>query len=237
MKMFKFTIIIVAIGLVALLGYFIIRSTIHPIRYLKLAEWMRDPQEHPDWAISAGEHCNDAPFAMPTDGLIGYIWGDSFRIGHSHQGIDIFAGTEAGVTPVYAAYDGYLTRLDDWKSSLIIRIPDDPLDPGQQIWTYYTHLADQAGASYISEQFPPGTYEVFVKAGTFLGYQGNYSGTPNHPVGVHLHFSVVKDDGNGGFLNELDIKNTLDPSPYFGLDLNAKTNSDTIPVCNTSSAP
>lgn len=237
MKMFKFTIILVAIGLVALLGYFLIRSTIHPARYLKFAEWMRNPQDHPDWAISTGDHCNDAPFAMPTDGLIGFIWGDSFRIGHSHQGIDIFAGMEAGITPVYAAYDGYLTRLDDWKSSLIIRIPDDPLQPGRQIWTYYTHLADQTGDSYISEQFPPGTHEVPVKAGTFLGYQGNYSGTPNHPVGVHLHFSIVKDDGSGSFLNELEIKNTLDPSPYFGLDLNAKTNSDTIPVCRSTAAP
>jgi hypothetical protein len=34
---------------------------------------------------------------------------------------------------------------------------------------------------------------------------------------MHLHFSVVKDDGHGKFLNELRIENTLDPSPYLGL--------------------
>jgi murein DD-endopeptidase MepM/ murein hydrolase activator NlpD len=138
---------------------------------------------------------------------------------------------------VYAAYDGYLTRLDSWKSSLIIRIPDDPLQPGRQIWTYYTHMADENGNSYISAEFPAGTKEVFVKAGTLLGYQGNYSGTPNHPVGVHLHFSVVKDNGKGNFLNELDKSNTLDPSPYFGLPLNSQTNTDTVPVCPITEQP
>lgn len=34
---------------------------------------------------------------------------------------------------------------------------------------------------------------------------------------MHLHFSIVKDDGNGRFLNELRIENTLDPSPYLRL--------------------
>jgi hypothetical protein len=53
-----------------------------------------------------------------------------------------------------------------------------------------------------------------------LGYQGDYSGEPGKPVGVHLHFSIVKDNGNGTFLNELEINNTLDPSPYLGLTLN-----------------
>ncbi len=237
MKMLKTIVILLAVGLVGLFGYYFLRNTLRPARYLKFYEWMRDPQAHADWAIESGERCGDAPFVMPTDGLVGFIWGDSFKIGHKHQGIDIFGGGEAGQTPVYAAYDGYLTCQEDWKSSLIIRIPNDPLQPGRQIWTYYTHLADKNGNSYISEAFPPGTQEVFVKAGTFLGYQGNYSGTPNNPVGVHLHFSLVMDNGSGKFMNELDIRNTLDPSPYFGLPLNSKTNTDTIPVCSTAPAP
>lgn len=237
MKILKTFLILFAVSLVILIGYLVIRNVFRPARFLHVMEWIRNPQTHSEWAISAGEYCGDAPFAMPTDGLVGFIWGDSFKIGHKHQGIDIFGGTEAGLTPVYAAYDGYLTRLDTWKSSLIMRIPDDPLHPGQQIWTYYTHLADEAGESFIVEDFPPGTQEIFVKAGTLLGYQGNYSGTPNHPTGVHLHFSVVKDDGSGNFLNELEIKNTFDPSPYFGLPLNSKNNSDTIPICPLSNNP
>jgi hypothetical protein len=64
-----------------------------------------------------------------------------------------------------------------------------------------------------------------------LGYQGDYSGDPNNPVGVHLHFSIVLDDGQGSFRNELKIENTLDPSPYLGLALNSDQNASQVVVC------
>ena len=170
-------------------------------------------------------------FSLPTNGYIGFLWNDSFRPGHHHTGLDIFGGTDNGITPIYAAYDGYLTRQSDWKSTVIIRIPSDPLQPDRQIWTYYTHMADEQGNDFISEDFPPGTSEVFVKAGTLLGYQGNFSGTPGNPTGVHLHFSIVKDDGDGQFLNETILENTIDPSPYFNIILNANQSPPEIPVC------
>jgi hypothetical protein len=201
------------------------------LRSRRVIAWIRRPERHPDWSMEARSRCGDAPFVLPTEGYIGYLWGDSFRPGHQHQGIDIFGGTKPGQTPVYAAYAGYLHRLPDWKSTLIIRIPEDPLHPDRQIWTYYTHLADPAGRSLIDEAFPPGTSEVFVEQGTFLGYQGNYSGTPGSPTGVHLHFSIVRDDGQGRFTNEAKIRNTIDPSPYFNLPLNASQNKNTIPLC------
>ena len=157
------------------------------------------------------------------------------RAAHRHQGIDIFGPTGPdglGETTVIAAYSGYLTRLPTWHSAVIIRIPQDPLEPGRQIWTYYTHMADADGASFIDPVFPPGTSEVFVAAGTHLGYQGNYSADPSNPTGLHLHFSIVLDDGKGGFKNELEIQNTLDPSPYLGFDVNAKTVGEAIAVCS-----
>jgi hypothetical protein len=132
---------------------------------------------------------------------------------------------------VIAAYPGYLTRMPDWKSTVIVSVPEDPLRPGRQIWAYYTHMADPQGNSFVSPDFPPGSEEVFVEAGTLLGYQGNYSGDPFNPVGVHLHFSIVLDDGQGKFRNELEIGNTLDPSPYLGLPLNASQNRGEVPVC------
>jgi hypothetical protein len=201
-------------------------------RTRSVIEFIRNPKSHSDLIIPALSQCNDSPFMFPTSGMIGFIWDDSFRPGHRHQGIDIFSESEIGETPVYAAFDGYLTRQPDWVSTVIIRIPSDPLNPDRQVWTYYTHMADPKGESFIDEAFPPGTAEKFVRAGTLLGYQGNYSGTPGNPTGVHLHFSIVKDDGNGQFMNELDIHNTLDPSPYFGLPLNAKENPDQIPLCD-----
>lgn len=195
-------------------------------RSLRVVQFIRNPQSHEEWKTEAKSQCEGAPFIFPTEGYIGYLWNDSFKVGHRHQGIDIFPGGEPGVTAVFAAYDGYLTREDGWKSTVIIRIPDDPLNPGQQIWTYYTHMADVDGNSTLSAQFPAGTSEVFVEAGTFLGFVGNYSGTAGSPTGVHLHFSIVKDDGDGNYENELEIGNTLDPSAYFGMTLNAGENPE-----------
>jgi murein DD-endopeptidase MepM/ murein hydrolase activator NlpD len=190
-------------------------------RTSRLLTFLRDPQAHPEWNLQPGDRCGAAPFAYPTRGMVGFVWDDSFNPGHRHQGIDLFGGEAPGLTPVYAAYAGYLSRQTDWKSTLIIRIPSDPLQPDRQIWTYYTHLADADGTSFIEPDFPPGTLEKFVEAGTLLGYQGNYSGNVGRPVGVHLHFSIVLDSGQGRYLNELEIENTLDPSPYFGRYLNA----------------
>lgn len=207
-------------------GYY---STIRRSR--QVFDFLRNPGLHQEWVIPALTRCGEAPFVMPTTGFIGFLWDESFRPGHRHQGIDIFAGREVGETPVYAAFDGYLTRLPEWKSSVIIRIPSDPLQPNRQIWAYYTHMADQAGRSLIVDEFPPGTAEIFVTAGTLLGYQGNFSGSPNAPTGIHLHFSIVKDNGTGMFMNELEIGNTLDPSPYFGMALNGKINENHIPGC------
>jgi len=200
-------------------------------RLLAFRTWIRNPTSRPEWKMAAGSQCGSAPFIFPTDGFVGFLWGDSFRPGHSHQGIDIFAGRDVNITPVINAYPGYLTRLPDWKSTVIVRVPSDPLNPNDQIWLYYTHMADQFGNSFISDEFPPGTSEKFIEAGRYLGMQGDYSGDPNNPVGVHLHFSIVEDDGNGQFKNELEIKNTLDPSPYLGLHLNAYNNRDQVPLC------
>jgi len=48
---------------------------------------------------------------------------------------------------------------------------------------------------------------------------------------VHLHFSIVLDDGAGFLRNELNIRNTLDPSPYLGMQVNANRAGKQVPVC------
>lgn len=223
---------IVVVAIVAALAFFFWKGRPSGFRAAQVFAWIRDPASRRDIVISAGNRCGNAPFIFPTTGVVGFLWDDSFRIGHRHQGIDIFAGTGINVTDVIAAYGGYLTRLPDWKSSVIVRVPNDPLDPARQIWVYYTHMADAIGNSYISSEFPPGTSEKVVEAGTFLGRQGDFSGDPNNPVGVHLHLSIVR-DRDGHFANELDINNTYDPSPYFGLALNSQQNPDRIPTCES----
>ncbi len=224
------SIVIVAVITAGITAYYLYRP--NAARLIKFRQWMNNPAAHTSWKLAAGSQCGSAPFLFPTDGMVGFLWGDMMGKLHRHQGIDIFAGTDINITKVIAAYPGYLSRLPDWKSSVIVRVPDDPLQPGRQIWLYYTHMADQNGNSFISAEFPVGTSEKYIEAGTLLGYQGDYSGDPNNPVGVHLHFSVVKDDGTGHFKNELDINNTYDPSPYLGLSLNADQNPDQVPVCS-----
>jgi len=194
-------------------------------------DYIRAPQDHSDWELEALSRCGDAPFVLPTHGFIGYLFNDSFTPLKLHTGLDIFGGKQVGQTPVYAPYDGFLTRELDWKSSLILRIPRDPLDPDQQVWVYMAHLADPEGNSLIVAAFPPGTQEAAVKQGDLLGYQGNYSGYPGSPTGIHLHISIVRDDGEGKYLNELHIENTMDPSPYFGMPLNAASALKSSPVC------
>lgn len=212
--------------------WFIRRSTFgSTLRDQRLIAYLNHPEEHQDWVVEAGQRCGDAPFIMPTRGYIGYLRNDSFRPFHHHSGLDIFAGTNPGLTPVYAAADAYLTRKEDWKSTVILRLPDDPLQAGRTIWLYYTHMADPMGEPLIDSAFPPGSSEVFVPAGTLLGYQGNFSGAPGTPTGVHLHFSIVLDDGGGSFLDERKIENTLDPSPYLGFALDARSNKDGFGLC------
>jgi hypothetical protein len=228
---------IVAVGGLLVVGLLVYRTLRSPSsqRWLRYRAYLQNRSDFQDVLLHPGMHCDGSPFAFPTTGVIFGLWGESYRPGHIHAGVDIFAGTEPGVTPIYAAYPGYLTRKSDWLSTVIIRHPSDPLEPGRQIWTYYTHMASEDGKqSFVSEAFPPGTEEVFVEAGTFLGYQGNYSGTPDNPTGLHLHFSVVKDDGNGNFLNELEIANTYDPSPYLNLAVNDRENPEGFPVCRGS---
>ena len=226
------SIVVVAILTAGYSAYRLYRP--NPARIDHFRRWIREPASHPDWKLSAGSQCGAAPFLFPTDGMVGFLWGDSFRPGHTHQGIDIFAGTDVGVTPVVSAYPGYLSRLSDWKSTVIVRVPSNPLNPGTQIWLYYTHMADEQGNSFISADFPAGTAEKFVEAGTFLGYQGDYSGDPGNPVGVHLHFSIVQDDSSGKFKNELEIGNTYDPSPYLGIPVNGYENRNNVPLCDPS---
>ena len=196
---------------------------------------LRDPRNQ-DFATWAGNNsaekaplitvqrtpCPGAPFILPTDGFIGLLYSDPrgpYSASRRHQGIDIFTDLAPGQQPIYAAYDGYITREADWTSTVIQRVPGDPLNPDQQIWIYYTHMADEDGNDFIEPAFERGTRELFVEQGTLLGYVGNFDGNKPSRIWTHLHLSVVQDN-NGLYANEYYIDNTLDPSPYLGIDVN-----------------
>jgi peptidoglycan LD-endopeptidase LytH len=229
--------IIILTILLILLIYVVLRAVSFMIspRNSNFLLWLRgDSADRESLVTVQRDKCEGAPFILPADGYIGLLYGDPrgpYSASNPHQGIDIFSDAEPGVIPVYAAYDGYLTREPDWRSAVILRVPDDPLNPGVQVWLFYTHMADREGNSFIVDSFPPGTSEMFVQQGTLLGYTGDYNGNSPRTIWVHLHFSIVKDDGSGQYLNELHFENTLDPSPYLGLPVNyACTEIDTSPI-------
>ena len=222
LKRKRFWIVVTVILVVNVVMAYLIYQDLQSNSNDEIARWFREPGNRAALNTVNAQPCADAPFLLPSPGFIGLLWRDPARpynLLRRHTGIDIFGDGGPGEVPVVAAYEGYLTRLDDWRSTVIIR-HDDPLQPGRTIWTYYTHMASENGEqSFIIEDFPPGTREVFVEQGALLGYQGTFSGS-GPPVGLHVHMSIVTSDEDGTFRNEAVLGNTLDPSPYFGLPLN-----------------
>jgi murein DD-endopeptidase MepM/ murein hydrolase activator NlpD len=217
------------IGFVAL--YFISsRVASQSLSYIQ--QWFGDSRNRPA-LINERVACPNAPFLLPSTGLIGLLWDDPtipYNILNPHTGLDIFGDGAPGSIPIYAAYDGFLSRQADWVSTVIIRHAD-PLVAGRTIWTYYTHMASEGGESYVVSAFPAGSSEIPVAKGQLLGYQGLYS--PGRPIGLHLHFSIVLSAPEGGFLNEARIANTIDPSPYFGMDLDNSLQPVRPIICRT----
>ena len=223
-RLFRTIFLIFIIGALLLLAALFLNRSLGGGRASQFLAWAGGDQATRAALITvARDACPGAPFVLPADGFIGLLYADPngpYSTAAPHQGIDIFSSTEPGITPVYAAYDGYVTREPEWRSTLIQRVPDDPLQSGRQIWLYYTHMADEQGNDFIEDAFPPGAREVWVEQGTLLGYTGDYNGGALRDVWVHLHFSIVQDDGRGQYTNELEFTNTIDPSPYLGLAVN-----------------
>lgn len=234
--LFAAVVLLIAVGAVA---WWVFRPAefVTSGRVRRLQGWIYDASLFPDWGIEMGQRCGDAPMLFPTTGFIGVEYGDSFRPGHNHSGFDIFSPAgEENITPIIAAYDGYLTREADWFSTVIIQHPEftqeyPELAQGETLWTYYTHMGSTDGTmSFVSDEFPAGTYNKFVEAGTLLGFQGRWSGTPDSPTGLHLHFSIVKSTADGGFDDETDYRNTYDPVAFLGVE----RNSEGVLICPSS---
>ncbi|MEM7335130.1 MAG: M23 family metallopeptidase [Chloroflexota bacterium] len=224
-KWLRWTLLVGLLAVAAVFSYISLASRNFRTRVSRIGPFMSNPADYDDWVLIGGERCGNAPFLIPSSGYLGVAWNDGVAPLYQHTGFDFFSPDGAdNVTPIYAVYDGFLTREDHWRSAVIIRHPDFDELPAivgdEKIWTYYTHMASQDGTeSFISEEFPRGTREKFVEAGTLLGYQGSWAGTAERDMSRHLHLSIVKSDNNGAYLNETEIANTFDPTPFFGLTM------------------
>jgi len=182
------------------------------------------------------EACPGAPWRLPSRGDMG-MWWITYQLGIMGEGYE-------NQVPVYAVADGLLTRRPDWNSAVAIQ-HDDPVRPGEKVWSFYGDIASgENDESFIVPDFPPGSEGVPVKTGQLLGYQGAWSGSPGSPIWTHLHFAVVPALEDGSFPSEIvglvpeeefspeeipllpeeaepssreaEIEFALDPSPYLG---------------------
>ena len=144
-------------------------------------------------------------WGTPTSGEFGVYW--------NTRQIFIYGANEFGTVPVYAVADGLLYRFEGWDGAVAIQ-HDDPLNPGEKVWTFYGDMLHPwNGDDYVLEKFPQGSEAVPVQQGDLLGYQGSQfsSGAPNR---AHLHFAVVPAAADGSFLTEW-LTLTGAPFDYF----------------------
>lgn len=180
----------------------------------------RDPETDPPAGIEA---CPDAPWRLPARSELGLWWFDR-RLAFMGEGYE-------NSVPVYAVADGLLTRHTAWRDAVAIQ-HDDPLRPGQKVWTLYAGMASAWGGwPFIESRFAPGSAGVPVKRGQLLGYQGQYSAQLGKPFWVHLEFAILPAQAAGAFPAEMsDVlperqteseatgqQQPLDPAPYLGI--------------------
>ena len=170
------------------------------------------------------DSCSGAAWQIPSTASLGIQLRD--------RSLDLFGQGNEGDLPVYAPADGLLTRLSDRTDALAIQ-HDDPLLPGKKVWTVYEGMASADGRrSYIAEEFPAGSSDIPVKAGQLIGYQGVWSGKPQWPMWVHVHFSVIQADDPALRPGQMTSVTFLDPAPYLGLVLDVANQNVQSLRCN-----
>ena len=166
--------------------------------------------------------CPGAPWRLPTRGDMG-VWWVSKRLVFMGEGYE-------NTVPVFAVADGLLTRRLDWDGAVAIQ-HDDPLRPGEKVWSFYGDMASGwDDESFVVPDFPPGSEGVPVRRGQLLGYQGQRLGMDRGRIWVHLHFAVVPELEDGSFPDEMmervmkgeplprrmALEFPSHPSPYLG---------------------
>jgi len=141
-------------------------------------------------------------FTWPSAGYLGYKYltqsNHSWDIeGKYHTGLDIWSNTNGGwnngvVNSSNAIYSAYPGKVEQ-----IYGTPGILIKHNDNLYTKYWHVRDIQVA-----------VNQYVDTNTILAYQ-TYDGT------VHVHVTIASAPGSK------DADNVIDPSSYFGLQLNA----------------
>src|SRR5690606_17144796 len=165
--------------------------------------------------------CSQAPdnfiFPMDTPLIISGNYGE-LRPNHFHAGIDFSTNNKVNL-PVYAAADGYVSRIKvspfGYGKAIYVTHPNGQV-------TVYAHLNsynEKIAAIVKQEQYARKNYEVEiypkanfiqVKKGEIIAYSGNTGGS----TGPHIHFEL-RDEKTETPLNPLkfySLNDTVKPT-------------------------
>jgi murein DD-endopeptidase MepM/ murein hydrolase activator NlpD len=148
----------------------------------------------------AAAACPGAAMVIPTDGKVGWSYRWPTGVLGLHTGVDVFG---ARGDPVYAVEGGPVLSADDRR----VRIRHAAL----AVDSYYTHL-DRVHVRSGQR----------VARGQLIGEKGDKGADGI----VHLHFSLTRVPPGAAdwlWLDEREIANTVDPSPYLGANVNYAT--------------
>ena len=162
--------------------------------------------------------CENGVWALPTTAYLGYRYRD---------GLLAFYGAGAeGQVPVKAVADGLFYRLEGIPEGSFLILHEDPLNPGEKLIAYYGDMRSYQGDRiFISEAFLGNVQGVSVSKGETIGFQGMWSGSPNQQDWLHITFGLAPYDSQ--FLEEPDLlfENLIDPSVYFGIEIDTGAKS------------
>ncbi len=110
--------ILIVGGLIVVGGWLLGLRNGDQSRARQFLQWSRgDEAERAELITVRREACPGAPFILPSDGFIGLLYNDPngpYSSASPHQGIDIFSDALPCESPVYAAYDFFITRDPEW---------------------------------------------------------------------------------------------------------------------------
>lgn len=179
----------------------------------------------PPSTVSTVEATHGAAGHFPTSDYCGWVWRHPKPDGKRHNGLDVWTKSDGtGLSgakgfPVQLAYPGVLKEKLFGNAKLYgLRFHHPDRDES----THYWHMADaDSSTSYVENALVVGQS---YPAGTFLGFQGNFTpGSTDRTTHLHATLTTGDTPDDGYVPGEHPFSATSyskDPTTFFGRNLN-----------------
>lgn len=163
-----------------------------------------------------------APF-INQEFVVTGAWGEP-RTGHIHAGIDLASLGSGGVAkPIYSMSQGIVTRVDQ---------TDQGTGYGAMCIIWNTSNNDLWLYGDLGDYSIPLTVGQTVQQGTYIGLEGNPSGTAS--TGLHVH--LEKENQSDGIF-KFGYNNSIDPTTGTGILNEVYTTSDEYYIYDGTPVP